>query len=143
MKTCTKCHIEKEESEFYKRGNGLRADCKGCCDKRVKSWVSSNLKKRRAIVQKWDATNRKAKNVYRNSWRKKNPLKTRAESLNRGKRNRAALSDRYIRDIFRKTYGERLTNKDLIETKRVIIISKRKLKEHDKEKKTNKQPIRS
>lgn len=30
MKTCTKCQETKLTNEFYKRGNGLRAQCKRC-----------------------------------------------------------------------------------------------------------------
>lgn len=30
MKTCTKCHIEKSESEFYRKGKGLETKCKSC-----------------------------------------------------------------------------------------------------------------
>jgi len=30
MKTCNKCKTEKEESEYHKRGKGLRGDCKVC-----------------------------------------------------------------------------------------------------------------
>lgn len=125
MKTCTKCHIEKDESEFYKRGTGLRADCKACSNKRVADWLEKNKEKRKDIVRKWDKKNRKSKNVYRKAWRKRNPIKSRVESFKRSKRNRAELSDRYIRDIFRKLYGERFKNKDLIEIKRLLIKIKR------------------
>lgn len=30
MKKCSKCHMEKEFSEFYKKENGYRASCKVC-----------------------------------------------------------------------------------------------------------------
>ena len=30
MKTCNKCGIEKEESEYHKRGNALKGTCKTC-----------------------------------------------------------------------------------------------------------------
>lgn len=33
MKTCSKCHIEKDESQFFKdslQKSGLRPDCKEC-----------------------------------------------------------------------------------------------------------------
>ena len=30
MKTCNKCGIDKEESEYHKRGNALKGTCKTC-----------------------------------------------------------------------------------------------------------------
>ena len=37
MRTCTKCNIEKDESEFYKHKSGLTSKCKGCVKKYNKS----------------------------------------------------------------------------------------------------------
>ena len=36
MKTCNKCGIEKEESEYHKIGNALRYTCKTCRNKENK-----------------------------------------------------------------------------------------------------------
>lgn len=44
-KTCTKCHEEKELSEFGKRDQGLRADCKSCVAEYHKEYRAANEEK--------------------------------------------------------------------------------------------------
>lgn len=36
MKTCSKCKLPKDESEFNKRGNGLQPQCRECSNKSLK-----------------------------------------------------------------------------------------------------------
>ena len=45
MKVCTKCGLEKDESEFYKNArylNGLMSECKSCKKERTKSWTDAH-----------------------------------------------------------------------------------------------------
>lgn len=93
MKTCTKCHIEKDEGEFYKTTNGyLFSECKRCNAKRCsdnkkkhilngnqKEWAKrSYLKhrdKRLAENKKWRIENRERRNELNRKWREANPEK--------------------------------------------------------------------
>jgi hypothetical protein len=45
MKTCNKCKEEKENSEFHKRGKGLRSDCKVCRSKEQKEYYYKDHEK--------------------------------------------------------------------------------------------------
>jgi len=45
MKKCKQCEIEKDESNFYKEGNGLRAICKECKNSNTIKWRSENKEK--------------------------------------------------------------------------------------------------
>lgn len=48
MKICSLCKLEKEDSEFYLRGDGkLRSECKGCCSLRSKKYNSTNQEVRK------------------------------------------------------------------------------------------------
>ena len=45
MKICSKCHIEKLESDFYKdkfKKSGIRPSCKVCCGEIAEDWVKRN-----------------------------------------------------------------------------------------------------
>ncbi len=55
MKTCNKCKIEKDESEFYKRklsNDGLHAHCKVCNKEIVALWQRNNPERRAEHNQK-------------------------------------------------------------------------------------------
>jgi len=45
MRTCNKCEEEKENSEFHKRGKGLRSDCKVCRAKEQKEYYYKDHEK--------------------------------------------------------------------------------------------------
>jgi len=54
MKTCTKCGVEKEDGEFYRRSNGnLRKDCKKCCEARSREWAEHNPEKVAEAKRRW------------------------------------------------------------------------------------------
>lgn len=58
MKTCTKCHIEKDESEFYKNKrtkDGLYSHCKSCKNKDLSTW-SKNNRERLNLIQNTSST---------------------------------------------------------------------------------------
>lgn len=81
MKKCTKCQIEKEENEYYKRKDGkdgLYAYCKGC-DKimgdRYRKENSERIKARNAKYRKENPEKIKATQA---NWAKNNPEKRRS-----------------------------------------------------------------
>ena len=45
MKRCTKCGIEKDESEFYTKGDKLHARCKSCEAVYRKAYYAKNREK--------------------------------------------------------------------------------------------------
>jgi len=61
MKICTKCNIEKELGEFYKRKDskdGYRTDCKECRDNIVKIYQEKNYDKVSEIKRKYYLNNK-------------------------------------------------------------------------------------
>lgn len=71
MKTCTKCHIEKEESEFYKH-NRL---CKTCIHK-----------KRYEYKKEWARQNKEKVQKARDNWLKKHPEYDHYQKIKEGNR---------------------------------------------------------
>ena len=57
MKTCTKCGETKEFSEFYKRKNGYRGDCKKCRNEYSSKWYFENKEHINALSKKWRLEN--------------------------------------------------------------------------------------
>jgi hypothetical protein len=61
MKTCLKCNIPKDESEFYKRKDtvdGLHRYCNICCRAEKKKYYSDNKEERKDYHQKYREDNR-------------------------------------------------------------------------------------
>ena len=85
MKTCSKCGVEKEPTEFYPRKGGkfgVRADCKECVIGRSVAWGKTHLVKRRAQSAKWKAENPDRSRAMVDAWRAAHPeqaAKNRAE----------------------------------------------------------------
>lgn len=77
MKVCTKCHIEKDESEFYKHKrtkDGLRYDCKECVKKyedenrdRIKKYHKRDYVRKKAVIRarNWAEKNEDKVKKYR------------------------------------------------------------------------------
>lgn len=109
MKKCTKCHQEKDFSEFPKRKDspdGYRTNCKSCKNSASRSWRHKNReacnKKQREIYyqtykskhhdqilengRKSDRKRREAKTEYAKQWRKNNPDKIQAINLRQRER---------------------------------------------------------
>lgn len=73
MKVCTKCHIEKDESEFYLHsGNRLRAECKYCWGERAKKRRDSKKEEIREWFKIYHANNRNKRNHLHRECYKKN-----------------------------------------------------------------------
>ena len=64
MKKCSICNIERPLSDYYKRKNKLRNDCKICCKERA----NKRKDERRAYMKKW----RKENPDYLRRWRNEN-----------------------------------------------------------------------
>ena len=78
MKICSKCKIEKDETEFKtsKRVKpGLTAMCKDCINKQQKQWRENNPETYKECQEKWRRENpEKSKNSMA-TWRENNPEK--------------------------------------------------------------------
>ena len=76
-KTCSKCHIEKELSEFYKRDDrkcGIQPACKMCNRKRVQEYSNTEhgkLKKAASGKRYYDE-NKEKRLAYGKKWREEN-----------------------------------------------------------------------
>lgn len=60
MKICTNCKQEKDESEFYKgKGykDGLRSECKKCCNTRSVKWSRKNKSRSKEFATRWRKNN--------------------------------------------------------------------------------------
>lgn len=144
MKTCTKCHIEKDESEFTKNSrskDGIAYNCKRCI-----SIISKGAytKHRDIITQrnkKWRGENKSKINSRRREFKKANIDRFKEESRNYAhnneklkkikrdweKKERECMSDYYIRQMLRKADGIITNNPEAIELKRNILKLKREL----------------
>lgn len=71
MKTCTKCGIEKDESEFYKGRGG----CKSCYCKAAMKWCEKNPEKAKnnhsKNSKKWSEKNHEKVILMYKKWREK------------------------------------------------------------------------
>ena len=95
MKRCTKCGVEKDESEFHRSLNtkdSLTHKCKTCCSVYSKAYYKTNRDKVRASTQKWAEANRDRKNASTQKWAeanrdRKNASKQKWAEANREKAN--------------------------------------------------------
>ena len=76
MINCIKCNIDKELTDFHKRGNGFRKECKTCMNEYHKKYLQEmDEEKRKLIVErkkKWDENNRKKRQDYGKEYYKNN-----------------------------------------------------------------------
>lgn len=81
MKTCTKCGIEKDESEFHKRSaatiSGVVSQCKSCVLKKSKIYYEKNKEKIKEYSRNYFKNNRERCNKTSKKWRNKNKDKLR------------------------------------------------------------------
>ena len=69
MKICNSCGIEKPKTEYHKRGNGLKGDCKVC----------RSLEHKEHYYKDHEETKRKKRLVWQNN--KQQYLKQKRESI--------------------------------------------------------------
>lgn len=84
MKTCSKCGLEKEESEFYKFRTGLQARCKAC----VKAYRDANKEKKSAYAKAYRETNKEKMSAEKRVYYKANKEKISAYNKTRFEANR-------------------------------------------------------
>lgn len=77
MRKCSKCQIQKELAEFYKKHKTVDSLCKDCRKKHVQAWVNNNRDKKRTNHAKW---------------KKANPDKVKASNLKYRLNNKEALN---------------------------------------------------
>jgi len=161
MKTCTKCHIEKDESEFgvnraYK--DGKQRMCRECGKARCQTWRDKNIHKVRAYTKYYNEQFReeirikrkdsdrkyyqKNKDRWHNDWinnkdkktayRKKRQPIINEKQNDRRRKQIEQLSDPYIKDRIKRSYKTTDPSEHLMEIIRVIIKIKRYAKEKKK-----------
>ena len=78
MKKCTKCHNNKDLSDFYKSKtskDGFRWQCKSCNSATSKEYHSENKEKQHENNRKWILENKEKRNERKRKWNKDNPEK--------------------------------------------------------------------
>lgn len=78
MKTCTKCGVEKELTEFYTRQSRPLARCKKCTLEANKGWTHANQEKAKAGWKAWRLANPSRVKERGKRWRDANLEKERA-----------------------------------------------------------------
>ena len=53
MVTCIHCHVEKQQTEFAKRGSEYRNTCKVCYNAQKKIWADANFEKRKTSISNY------------------------------------------------------------------------------------------
>lgn len=84
MKTCIHCGNSYPESFYYKRKNGLRAECKKCFSESRKKYYKNNRDKVQNRIKKYYLANKETVNTYKSKWQKEN-----------SERRRIRLNERY------------------------------------------------
>jgi hypothetical protein len=81
MKTCTKCHIEKEVSDFYFRNGSPRSHCKKCeCE----------------YANNWNKNNPKEYSKKLRMWKRDNPTRHQEQMIRASKKHNEVHRDRYL-----------------------------------------------
>ena len=115
-KVCTKCDLELPFSEYHRdhrKKSGLRAVCKGCCNKAGRKRYKANPEQGRETIRKWRQANPgRAKEINR-KWRQANPEQAREACRRYLSENpeKARKSDREsCRRYYAKNRGKRKAN---------------------------------
>ena len=80
MKFCSKCGVEKPETEFYPHPNTkdkLRKACKACICARSSKWAKDNPEKHKARTRAWAKANPEKHCASSRAWRKAHPERSR------------------------------------------------------------------
>ena len=146
-KKCSKCREIKSIGEFYKnnsRKDGLYAYCKECSRKEHLNFIRNNPDKHKEYKKKFKDENLDWQKKYNNKyyqnhkkkykelgalWIKKNPEKLKEISLNRA----SNCTDCYVKGLLKLNgFKKDQITSELIELKRMIIKTKRKIKDESK-----------
>ena len=136
MKVCSKCNVEKDESEFRKKSSskdGLCARCKSCCKEEDKIYHEKNKEKSKEKSKIWRKNNiDKAKNNL-SEWEKINTKKRKEYRKKYSAKRIAEINDSYIKQLIsRCNFSHNLIPQSLVDFHREVIRSKRLLKELQK-----------
>ena len=142
MKICSKCGVEKDESEFYKKKDckdGLVPYCKKCHSEKTKKYYFENKNKILAVCKLYRIENyEKVKKAKINSMNKK-PLEYREKRKEYYKKNKQYIDAKnkkysdfnpdflithYCKQYLKKQIGED-PPPELVELKKIIIKTKR------------------
>lgn len=94
MKTCTKCGVEKLETEFHKRAvslGGFASKCKACVSQWQKEDRAKNPTVHLARVKVWAKNNREKSREFHKRWRDKNHEQAKAASRNWARKNKERM----------------------------------------------------
>jgi len=100
VKRCSKCGVEKDESEFYKEKkvkDGLCAHCKKCDIENRRKWREANSEKERETSRKWREANREKKREANRNWSEANQEKLRDANRRYREANREKVREVYRR----------------------------------------------
>lgn len=138
MKVCTKCHIEKEESEFAKvkaYKNGIKSSCKVCDNLLTKKWRKEN-------VEYVKINNRERKKQVKYKEWLKNYLKTYKRDNKTvttwNKKYRGSLGNGYIKKLLRDKNLPQTP--EVVELHRIVLKIKREIWKKSQSKKQQQTP---
>ena len=123
MKTCTKCKIEKELTEFSKDKNSkdnLKWSCKKCLNNEKKQWEINNKEKIKEYSKKYSEKNKKKIKNYNEQWRVDNKEKLKEYSKEYSEKNKEKI----------KNYNEQWKN----DNKEKFKEKRKQYRENNKEK---------
>ena len=118
-KICYKCGEEKPLEEFYKdktRKDGRHSLCKTCSNQRMKLYYQKNSEEIKNRARNWEKNNREKRNASVKKWKDKHRDEVRAAGREYYRENKH-IYDKY-----------RALNKDILNEKRRIWVSKNKEK---------------
>ena len=93
MKRCTKCGVEKDESEFYTcKRDGLLHRCKVCISEASKDWRSRNEKRVAENKQRWAEANKEKVILTKKAYVDRNK-----EKVEQRQRNWASVNSEKVR----------------------------------------------
>ena len=119
LKRCSKCGEERPLEEFYKdktRKDGRHSLCKTCSNQRMKLYYQKNSEEIKNRARNWQKNNRGKRNASTKKWKDKHRDEVRAAGREYYRENKH-IYDRY-----------RALNKDILNEKRRIWVSKNKEK---------------
>ena len=130
FKKCSKCGEVKLLDCFFRKKSakdGHKSACKKCFHKFAKEYRDENTEKVKAREAKYRAKNSEKIKTSAYEWAEKNSGKIKTKNAKRSK----DLTDAYVKVTIKQQSGvpNEIITPDLIETKRLHILIKRKLKD--------------
>jgi hypothetical protein len=125
MKKCSKCNIEKELNNFYKRKDskdGYRKDCKKCKDKVVKKYSQNNKEKISDYKHKFYLDNIEIIKERSHNWDLNNPDRRKEIGKKWRNSNSEIINKSYIKRKEKnpnQSKNYRIKNKDIINEKQI------------------------